>query len=280
MILIADSGSTKTTWSLLDNRKEKIRFETEGYNPYFVTGNYIASSLYKSIDKLVNTSQIEAVYFYGAGCDADRANIVKESLKHVFWCAEVFVHSDLLAAARGVLGTEPGFAAILGTGSNTCLYNGKDVSMNIDSLGFILGDEGSGAFLGKKILQDYLRNTMPPSVKQRFHNTYELKNDEVIYRVYSLPLANRYCASFCKFLSADCTYSVGIVKAAFRQFFFNLVCLYPDYRKYSFNCVGSVGYVFKSLLEEVAGEFNLQTKNVVQSPMDGLVDYHLNLNLL
>ncbi|WP_207424645.1 N-acetylglucosamine kinase [Desertivirga brevis] len=280
MILIADSGSTKTTWSAVEKGREVKRFETEGYNPYFVTGNYIANSVLKSLDSSVSTAAVEAVYYYGAGCDADRGSVVQQALSRVFWRAEVFVSSDMLAAARGTLGAEDGFVAILGTGSNTCLYSKGNISINIDSLGFILGDEGSGAYLGKRVLQDYLRNTMPTTVRERFQSTYSYQNDQLIYNVYSAPLPNRFCATFSKFLINSCDYSHRVIKEAFKSFFLNLVSLYPDYKSHSFNCVGSVGFVFADILTEVSKEFEMQPGKIVQSPMDGLIEYHLQKQLL
>lgn len=280
MILIADSGSTKTTWSIIDKQREVRRFSTEGYNPYFVAGNYIANSLLKSLDVGVSTAAVEAVYFYGAGCDADRAEVVQQALTRVFWKAEVFVYSDMLAAARGTLGTKSGFAAILGTGSNTCLYDGNLVSLNIDSLGFILGDEGSAAYLGKAVLQDYLRKTMPVEVADRFKSNFSYTDQAIIYNVYSMPMPNRFCAGFSRFLIPECSYSVNLVRKAFEAFFSRLVSLYPDYRSYTFNCVGSVGFVFKDILEEVARAFGMVPGKIVQSPMDGLIDYHLQKELL
>jgi len=274
MILIADSGSTKTTWSIIDDGKEFLRFSTEGYNPYFVSNEYIVNSIKHSIDRKITKMKFKTIHFYGAGCDGVQANIVAEALKQIFDKAEVLVHLDLLAAARGVLGRESGFVAILGTGTNTCLYNGEEITHNIDSLGFILGDEGSGAYLGKKVLSDYLRENMPVAVKQRFEQSYQTSSQEIIQNIYKLPLANRYCATYSRFLHSDCAYSVSVLKTAFRKFFSDLVVLYPGYEQYKFNCIGSVGFVFKSILKEVAQEFGIKVGKVLKSPIDGLIEYH------
>ncbi|MBO9635912.1 MAG: N-acetylglucosamine kinase [Chitinophagaceae bacterium] len=274
MILIADSGSTKTTWSLLAGQEEVLRFQTEGYNPYFVSGEYIAASLGRSMPERLAPADIDTVYFYGAGCEEDRIAIMNHSLASVFSNAEVFVYMDLLAAARGLLGTSAGFVSILGTGSNTCLYDGEKIIHHIDSLGFILGDEGSASYLGRKVLQDYLRGTMPAAVAHRFDNQYGISREEIFNNVYTKPLANRYCAGFCKFLQLDCDYSRSTIRAGFRQFFGNLVALYPDYSSYSFNCSGSVGFVFREILEDVAAEFGMKTNSVLTGPIEGLVAYH------
>lgn len=274
MILIADSGSTKTTWSLLEGKQEISKFQTEGYNPYFVSGEYIAASLGRSMPEGIDPAVIETVYFYGAGCEEDRIAIMNHSLATVFSNAAVFVYMDLLAAARGLLGSSAGFVSILGTGSNTCLYDGEKIVHHIDSLGFILGDEGSASYLGRKVLQDYLRGTMPATVARRFDNQYGISREEIFNNVYTKPLANRYCAGFCKFLQLDCDYSRKSIRAGFRQFFTNLVALYPNYSSYSFNCSGSVGFVFRELLEEVATEFGMKTNKVLTGPIEGLVTYH------
>ena len=274
MILIADSGSTKTTWSLLAGKQEISTFQTEGYNPYYVSGEYIATSLGRSMPEEINPADIKRVYFYGAGCEEDRIAIMNHSLAGVFINAEVFVHMDLLAAARGLLGSGPGFVSILGTGSNTCLYDGEKIVHHIDSLGFMLGDEGSASYLGKKVLQDYLRGIMPVAVAHRFVKQYGVSREEIFNNVYTKPLANRYCAGFCKFLQLDCDYSRKTIRSGFRQFFENLVTLYPDYSSYSFNCSGSVGFVFREILEEVAAEFGMRTNKVLTGPIEGLVAYH------
>lgn len=279
MILIADSGSTKTTWSLVSHQKEISRFQTEGYNPYFVTENYIVTSILKSLDATLSTSSIEAVHFYGAGCESGKASVVVKALQYVFWRAEVFVFSDLLAAARGLLGDSEGFAAILGTGCNTCIYDGEKIVQHIDSLGYVLGDEGSASYLGKKILQDYLRGKLPEMVKMRFVETYNLKHEDIIAAVYSKPMANRYCAGFSQFLRPDCSYSTTLVRKSFTDFFQNLVSLYPNYSKYSFNCSGSVGEAFKHLLEETALSFGMRTNRIEKYPIEGLIDYHLKMRV-
>ncbi|WP_118194563.1 N-acetylglucosamine kinase [Albibacterium indicum] len=280
MIIIADGGSTKTNWCVIDNSGKKIYFNTEGYNPYFVSKEYIQSSLKKGLPEDLNLEDITEVHYYGAGVhNEEKAEIIKDAFSHFFTKAEIAVGHDLLAAARALLGTETGFAAILGTGTNTCIYDGEDVAMNIDSAAYILGDEGSGCYIGKKLLTDYVRGLMPENVRQEFWNTYKITPDEVMDRVYTQPLANRFCASFSKF-AYDCAVNIeylrGIVKSSFADFFTNLVSKYPDYKNYSFNCIGSVGYNFRNVLEETASEFGMTTGRIIRSPIDDLVKYHIN----
>jgi len=279
MIVIADGGSTKTNWCLLDNAGKKVYFNTEGYNPYFVDSEYIVNSLKKGLPKDLQYNEITEVNYYGAGVhNEEKAGIVIEALKKVFANSKVFVGHDLLAAARALLGDQPGFAAILGTGTNTCIYDGEDIAHNIDSAAYILGDEGSGCYIGKKLLTDYIRGFMPEDVREAFWETYKLTPDEVMDAVYTKPLANRFCASFSKFVydvSVNISYCRGIVQVAFDDFFRNLVSRYPDYQDYTFNCIGSVGYNFRNVLEEVAEEYGMKVGKIIRSPIDDLVKYHV-----
>lgn len=280
MIIIADGGSTKTNWCLLDDAGKKIYFNTEGYNPYFVGTDYILSSMKKGLPQDLPYSKITEVNYYGAGVhNADKADIVIKAMEQIFPEAAIHVGHDLIAAARALLGDKPGFAAILGTGTNTCLYDGKDIIQNISSAAYILGDEGSGCYIGKKLLTDYIRGYMPEDVRAVFWDTYKITPDEVMDNVYTKPLANRFCASFSKFVydcSVNISYSRGIVVNAFDDFFRNLVTRYPDYQKYSFNCIGSVGYNFRNVLEDKAREYGMPFGRIVRSPIDDLVQYHIN----
>lgn len=281
MIIIADGGSTKTNWCLITEEGKKVYFNTEGYNPYFSSKEYITQSLNESLPTDLEIEKITEVNYYGAGCSVDdKKKIVEEAMEAVFVKAKVNIGHDLLAAARAVLGVNEGFAAILGTGTNSCIYDGKDIIHNIDSLAYILGDEGSGCYIGKKLLGDYVRGYMPEAVREVFWETYKLTPDEVIDNVYTKPLANRFCAGFSKFVydnTVNIEYSHNLVKNAFDDFFRNLVTHYPDYQKYTFNCIGSVGYNFRNILEEVVLENGMVMGNIIRSPIDNLVKYHLEL---
>ena len=281
MIIIADGGSTKTNWCLLNKTGQKIYFNTEGYNPYFVSTKYIIDSLKKDLPSDLELDEIKEVNYYGAGCSTDdKVKIVSDALQTVFKKADIYVGHDLLAAARALLGLNQGFAAILGTGTNTGVYNGKDIVHNIDSAAYILGDEGSGCYIGKKLLTDYLRGYMPEVVRERFWDTYKLTADEVTDFIYTKPLANRFCASFSKFVydnNVHAEYSRGIVKTSFVDFFENLVSHYPNYKDYTFNCIGSVGYNFRNVLEETAIEYGMEIGKIIRSPIDDLVHYHVEL---
>lgn len=278
MIIIADGGSTKTNWCLINDSGKKIYFNTEGYNPYFVSSDYIVSSLKKGLPKDLPFSEVKEVNYYGAGVhNEEKAAIVAMAIRQVFSQSQVFVGHDLLAAARALLRDKAGFAAILGTGTNTCIYDGTDIVTNIDSAAYILGDEGSGCYIGKKLLTDYVRGYMPEDVREIFWETFKLSPDDVMDAVYTKPLANRFCASFSKFvydITVNMEYSRGLVESSFNDFFKNLVVHYPDYQKYSFNCIGSVAYNFRNVLEETAQEYGMEFGRIVRSPIDDLVKFH------
>jgi glucosamine kinase len=279
MIIIADGGSTKTNWCLLNEDGKKIYFNTEGYNPYYVDTEYIKNSLKNGLPLDLEFEKIKEVNYYGAGVhNEEKASIVAKALSSVFTKSKVFVGHDLLAAARALLGTQPGFAAILGTGTNSCLYDGHDITLSIDSAAYILGDEGSGCYIGKKLLVDYVRGYMPDEVREAFWNTYKLTPDEIHDNVYTKPLASRFCASFAKFAydnTSNISYTNNIVKTSFEDFFRNLVSHYPNYQSYEFNCIGSVGYTFRNVVEEVATEYGMKVGKIIRSPIDDLVKYHI-----
>jgi len=280
MIIIADGGSTKTNWCLINDEGKKVYFNTEGYNPYFASIDYIINSLKHNLPTDLQLDNISEVNYYGAGCSTEeKREHVKTAISAVFTQSQVNIDHDLMAAARALLGRQAGFAAILGTGTNTCLYDGEKIALNIDSGAYILGDEGSGCYIGKKLLIDYLRGYMPEAIKQNFWDTYKLTRDDVNDQVYTKPLASRFCAGFSKFvydnMNVNLGYSHGLVKTSFQDFFRNLVTRYPNYQQQSFNCIGSVAYNFRNILEEVATENGMQVGNIIRSPIDNLVKFHL-----
>lgn len=276
--LIADSGSTKATWCLLSDNGEKTIYKTEGYNPYFVSTDQVYQSLQiQLLRSLPFGVHINKVSFYGAGCSSESKNkIIAEALKKCFKDAEIYVEHDLLAAARALLFNEAGFAAILGTGTNSCLYDGTNITHNIDSLGYFLGDEGSGSYLGKKLLRDHLRGYLPAELEEKFKHYSSLNKEEIFDRLYNQPLPNRFLASFALFFGENKQhdYCRRIVLEGFEDFFKNLVSGYPSYAAYSFNCVGSIAYTFSDILKEVCEKFNMPFGVIIRSPIDRLVEYH------
>ncbi|RWU05001.1 BadF/BadG/BcrA/BcrD ATPase family protein [Pedobacter chitinilyticus] len=281
MIVIADGGSTKTNWCLINEAGRKIHFNTEGYNPYFAKQDYIENSLRTTLPDSLDPSKLDEVYYYGAGCSTDaNKKIVADAMQKVFVNAKINVDHDLLASCRALLGDEPGFAAILGTGTNTCLYDGKGIALNIDSLGYFLGDEGSGSNIGKRLLADYMKGFMPKGLSESFFNIYGLSNEDIFDNIYNKPLPNRFCASFSKFLydfkTVYTDYAEDVIDTAFTAFFEKLVIHYPNYNKHLLNVVGSVGYSFRDRLSVVADKYEMGVGKIIRSPIDDLVEYHLS----
>lgn len=279
MIIIADSGSTKTDWACVrENSMNVIRFKSLGYNPNFISGEDIHNDILKNLPMRFPTAEVNEVYFYGAGVSELDYDFMRGVLLGVFPNAgKVFVAMDLLGAARALLGHEAGFAAILGTGTNSCLYDGEKETLNIDSLGFILGDEGSGGYIGKALLRDYMRGNMPPEIISEVKPLINKSIDEIIEQIYRKPKANRYCAEFCKWVGDHRhahPYYHDLMLGAFRDFFRNIVSLYPDYRKYKFNCVGSVAFHYSDLLGQTAEEFGMKMGDIIKAPIDGLIEFH------
>jgi glucosamine kinase len=278
MILIADGGSTKSNWCQLDDAHNRVYFNTEGYNPDFMTTEAIEASLSQNLPDTLPRDEVREVHYYGAGVSSPaKAEVVSLAMQQLFPQAEVTVTEDLLAAARALLGRGPGFAAILGTGTNSCLYDGQQITYNVDSLGYFLGDEGSGSFIGKRLLRDYMRHQLPDGLQDAFRETYSLgSRNEIIDRLYNQALPNRFLASFAKFAydHNNVSYCREIVLQGFEAFFQNLVLHYPNYKDYSFNCVGSVGYNFRDALTQVARSHDMEVGKIIRSPIDDLVSYH------
>jgi N-acetylglucosamine kinase-like BadF-type ATPase len=278
MILIADSGSTKTSWCLAGQTGKNREFETEGYNPCYSGSEKLIEILKPKLPEDFDPADVRKVAFYGAGVYEDKYKVIRDAISPIFPNAQIDAAMDLMGSARALLGRESGFAAILGTGTNSCLYDGEKITHYIDSLGFMLGDEGSGGYMGKRLIGDYIRGYMPEEVRGWFWDTYQLTGDQLIDRIYSDPMPNRYCASFTRFLTGEHAgneyLEQHIIRGSFRDFFNNIVRNYPDYQKYSFNSVGSIGWIFRDRLTEVAAGFGMETGNIISRPMEGLVKYH------
>lgn len=280
MILIADSGASKTDWGCVSRETEqKIRFTSQGYNPNYITGPQIVQDIRKNLPAELNPDSVEEIYFYGAGVTELQYPFMRETLLQVFTKAsKVFIAMDTLASCRALLQNEAGFSAILGTGCNTCLYDGCNEGLNIDSCGFILGDEGSGANIGKRLITDFIRHNMPQDVYELVAKELGHNNDELLDIIYTKPFPNRFCARYAKFVAENLDtdpYFRNLVTEGFEKFFQLIVTHYPDYRKYKFNAVGSVAYYFRDLLAPVVEKYGMQMGNIQQAPMEGLIKYHL-----
>lgn len=280
MILIADSGSTKTDWLLLQENGQKI-FVTPGYNPYFVDIAFVKNSVQKEIAPFISENLIKKIYFYGAGCmHEQKKQIINEALEEVFINANIEVHHDLLGAARALFGREEGIACILGTGSNSCYYNGNDIEENAISLGYIFGDEGAGVHLGKSLLKSYMKDELSPFLKQKILEKYNITVFDILDNVYKKPFPNRYIASFSYFLAENIEHEEirNIVMNCFRDFFNYQLKQYSTFGKANLSAVGSICSVFEKELKSVAIEYGTQFTNIYKSPIQGLFKYHSQNN--
>ena len=276
MILIADSGSTKTDWCIVFNGTLIKRIGTKGINPFFQSEEEIQQELTASLLPQLPEGTINSVYFYGAGCTPEKAPVLRRAIADSLpVIGNIKANSDMLAAARGLCGHEAGIACILGTGSNSCFYNGKEIISNISPLGFILGDEGSGAVLGKLLVGDILKNQMTPGLKEKFLEQYNLTPAEIIDRVYRQPFPNRFLASFSPFLveHLDEPAIRELVLNSFKKFLKRNVMQY-DYQHARVHFIGSVAFYYKELLSEACKAMGIHLGTIIKSPMEGLIKFH------
>jgi len=274
--LIADCGATKAEWCLLKDGKQKTIF-TQGISPYFLSTEQIMDLLLKELKPRLKNVQVDEVYYYGTGCaNPTNAKSVKKAVSKVFAGAKVDVNHDLMAAARALCGKDKGIACILGTGSNSCYYDGKKIVKNSPGLGYVLGDEGSGAYLGKKVIQYYLYGTFDDELRGRFDLTYTTNTAEILENVYKKPLPNRYLAGFCKFLADNRGHYMieNIIEDGLNDFFFNHLCKYRETWTLSVSFAGSVAFGFKDVLQQLCDSYEFEMGKVMKNPMGGLVAYH------
>ena len=272
MKLIADSGSTKTAWAVVETNKI---ITTSGFNPVFMDTNAIVDILETQLKPNI-TENITEVYFYGAGCaSGEKNNIIKEALTYVFGDIKVEVASDLLGAARGLLGAADGIACIMGTGSNSCLYENSKISWNVPALGFILGDEGSGAVLGKLLMGNIFKKQLPADVIADFNITYGLSMMDVIEKVYRTPLPNRFLASFGPFIAKhkEVPEMKEMITYAIESFIVRNVKQYP-YTTMPVSFTGSIAYYFTDILQDLAIKYGFTIGKIEKDPLQGLVEYH------
>lgn len=278
MILIAESGSTKTDWSLVKSRTEQTTFLSNGMNPYFHTAGSLHELLSNELPRELLDKDIDALYFYGAGCSSEqRVKRVEEALKHFFPKTYIEVNHDLLASARALCGDEPGIATILGTGSNACVYDGKAIIRQSGGIGFILGDEGSGADLGKRFLKAYFYGELPNKVQEAFENQQKPDKDNIVDRVYRQPQPNKYLASYAKFINEhrDNPYINQMIKHSFREFIERHLLKFDERHEWPLHSVGSVAYYFEAVIQEVLGEYGLKLDRLIVKPIDHLIEYHM-----
>jgi glucosamine kinase len=276
MILIADSGSTKTAWIYTDGYTQ-MQFTTGGANPFFRSTEDMVTEWKESpVDKL--RGKVTQVYFYAAGVvNNEKADVIRKALHVFFPEAETSVESDLLAAAHATLGNKSGIACILGTGSNSCLYNGKEITAHVPPLGFILGDEGSGAVLGRMLVGDYLKKTMPEELQHQFNQSYPIDYGEFLNRVYRQEKPNMFLAGFVPFLKKNIhhTYCADLTFNAFDLFVTRNVAQYAGYDTQPVCFAGSVAYYFQEQLKAVFLKRNLMLGEIIKEPLHNLLNHHL-----
>ena len=289
MILLADSGSTKVHWCLVTASGQCSDVFTDGINPLFQTSdamrNSICNQLLPQISHLLWAGTLTHVFFYGAGCTPEKKGYVQKALEQVFKKAEVHVASDMLGAARGLLGHEAGVACILGTGSGSCYYNGTEIEWAVPSLGYILGDEGSAAVLGKRLVGDLLKNQLGEDLKEAFFKEYQTSMAEIIEKVYRQPFPNRFLAKLSRFCADhiedqrihDLVYDhfVQFIRRNLVQYFEPSAVSHQHSGKPSAaGFVGSIAYYYKPILEEAMRAEGLPMGTVLQDPIEGLKEYH------
>ena len=274
--LIADSGATKCEWRLVVDGKNKTIF-TQGISPYFLNEAQIIALLSKELIPKLKKANITHIHFYGTGLsNADNALLIKKVFKTLFPKAKIEVQTDLLAAARALCGRKKGIACILGTGSNSCYFDGKKIVKNSPGLGYVLGDEGSGAYLGKKVIQYYLYNTFDEELKTRFEKSFQVSAFEILEHVYKQPLANRYLASFAIFLAENRGHYMieNIIEDGLNDFFFTHLYKYRESWILPIHFIGSIAFGFKDVLKDLCNTYELELGKVIKAPMQGLLAYH------
>ena len=279
MILVADSGSSKTDWLLAIPQQEAQQFRTAGLNPYFLSEKEIVKILQdQATDIIAHTADITEIYFFGAGCSSpDRHEIVSNALSQLFPKAFISIDSDLLGSAYATCGHEKGLCCVLGTGSNISFFDGEDIHAGKHGLGFVLGDEGSGTWFGKALITDFLYGNMPEDISKKFNETYHLTREAVIQNVYQKPRANSYLASFSKFLSEirDTDYAQNLLQSGLLEFIETNIKSYPQYNKYKCNFVGSISYVFADELHALCKTHGVRAGKIIKQPIHDLLQFIL-----
>ena len=277
MQLIADSGSTKVSWRAICDDGSVKAIETVGINPVFMEDADIEKILNEELVPVIG-SKVDQIFFYGAGIVGGEISAKLERC-----CGRVFpgstceAASDVLAAARALCGHKPGIACILGTGSNSCFYDGEGIAQNVRAGGFILGDEASGAYLGKRLISDFIKGLLPAPIENEFNKRYGLDYLAIVQKVYREPMPSRFLASFSPFIAEfkNHPHMANLLKSSFEEFLRRNIVHY-DYRKYPVNFVGSVAFYYKDILEKAVNAAGMRMGIILKAPIDGLVEYHKN----
>jgi len=277
MILVADSGSSKTDWLLKLSTGELKQFRTSGLNPYFLTEKEIVKILQEQAsDMIADAPNIKEIYFFGAGCSSpDRHEILSNALSQLFPKSFISIDSDLLGCAYATCGHEKGFCCVLGTGSNISFFDGEDIHSGRHGLGYVLGDEGSGTWFGKALITDFLYGKMPAEISLKFNDEFHLDKEKVIKNVYQTNNPNSYLASFSKFLTEvrDTAYAQDLIRSGFIEFVNSDIKSYPQFHRYKCHFVGSIAYVFADELKSVCGENGIHVGKIIREPIHDLMEF-------
>ena len=278
MIFIIESGSTKSDWVLVDDKSKQTFYKTIGFNPYFHSAELVSSEIKKNKEIIGHASSVKKIFFYGAGCSSEKMNnTIEKGIQSVFKDAEIFVEHDLLACAFATYEGEPGISCIIGTGSNSCHFDGVNLNEEVPALGYVLGDEGSASFIGKRLVSDFLYKRLPAEIAEDFYLTYQLDKDEIITSIYNKPNANVYLASFSRFAGKhmENPYVKMIVREGFAMFADIHIACFEACREVPIHFVGSVGAIFHELLADVLAERGMNLGQIIRKPVDGLIKYHV-----
>jgi N-acetylglucosamine kinase-like BadF-type ATPase len=284
MLLIADSGSTKTDWAYINSDNEIKHIQTIGLNPYYLSENEINKQIqylkYRIKNQQIIKSLNHQIHFYGSGCGVGvKKDVIQRVLAGHYRNSAITVNTDILGAARALLCNEKGIACILGTGANSCFYDGNSIKDGVRSTGYIFGDEGSGSHLGKMLIQHYLKNSLPKNLIEAFDEQYKLKLSDILDKIYRQPFPNRFLASFSPFIIKYISepFLKEMVDKCFMEFIDYYIKGYKDYRELKISLTGSVAYHFKDQIEDVFYKNGLEISLIVKSPIENLVEYHRGL---
>lgn len=275
-ILIADSGSTKTEWVLIDIDDKRF-FKSDGLNPYFRTHGQLSEAIKNGVKNSLKSTQVDEIFFYGSGSgNESRKAILQNAIRENFPESDIHIESDMLGAAIACFGKKEGVACILGTGSNSCVYDGKKIVKSIPSLGFVFGDEGSGGYFGKRILNSYYYKTMPEDLRSALEETSDMSLESVLHKIYEEPQANRFVASFSKILGdyREHPFIQEMVRKGFEAFADKQLGYFDESKEMEIGFVGSIASVYRKILEDVLTERGMKLAIVVRKPLERLVDFH------
>lgn len=275
MILIAESGSTKTQWCIVDQNNTEDLHNTPGINPYILSISEI-ETIMRPVSVVNQQYKLDAIYYFGAGCSSvNNIEKIELALSHIFNCKSINVDTDLKAACMALAGDKKGMIGLLGTGSNSCIWDGSQIIHQRPSLGYVLGDDGGGVSIGKQLVTDYLTMQMPEHISKKFGNSFNISAKQVLERVYQSPMPNRFLAGFAPFTEENIAdqYCRNTVAQQFKKFFIKNITLYPDADKYELLFCGSIAYSHADILKEVAHSFGLIVSNIEKEPIKGLAKY-------